>query len=140
MKYTFRPDLKGTHIRIADGVHGKLFEHLDSVTILPESSIVDSLDFILKESTIITLAAEPVPYQIDSWRAKAILEILGLLPAVESVLHNMSGEAGVVARAAWSACAPLIRNGPTVLSIAADLELSGAEVDSMFISAAELTY
>lgn len=79
-----------------------------------------------------------VPSEIANWRARAVLEIVDLLPTVTDMLEAMTGQAGIVARAAWAAGAPLVRNGPTVLTLAAAIPLTPAEIDAMFIQAAAL--
>lgn len=81
----------------------------------------------------------PVPGEIANWRAKAVLEIAGLLPTVEAALSAMPGEAGIVARNAWRDGAPFVRNGPTVTALAAVLGLTGEQVDAMFRQAAALS-
>ena len=80
----------------------------------------------------------PVPKEIANWRAKAVLEIAGLLPTVEATLAAMPGEAGIVARSAWAAGAPFARNGPTVTTLSVALGLTGEQVDAMFRQAAAI--
>ena len=88
---------------------------------------------------VTTIARSPkVPREIANWRARAVLELAGYLPAVQSAIAGMGGAAGVVARAAWLAGAPLARRGATVVALAAALELTDAQVDAMFIQAASL--
>ena len=92
---------------------------------------------------ILTLVPKPpaainVPSEIANWRARAVLELAGHISAVESALAEMEGNAGIVARAAWLAGAPLARRGATVVALAAALELTDAQVDAMFIQAASL--
>jgi hypothetical protein len=79
-----------------------------------------------------------IPREIANWRARAILDISGLLPSVEASLAAMTGEAGVVVRTAWQSGAPLARRGPTVSALAPALGLTEEQVDSMFIAAATL--
>ncbi len=79
-----------------------------------------------------------VPVEIANWRARAVLELAGLLDEVTSALYAMEGDAGIVARHAWNSGAALARNGPTVTSLAALLTLTDVQVDAMFIQAANL--
>lgn len=137
MKHTFRPSAhRPTHRRITDDVTGVLSSHPDTVTIRPPSALVALEDFIELDAPPV---AEPVPFEIASWRAKAVLEIAGLLDDVEAALTTMPGDAGVVARAAWQSGAPLVRRGATVTALAAQLSLSDEQVDQMFRQAAALT-
>ena len=87
------------------------------------------------------LPAPPVrvPREIVNWRARAVLEMAGLLPAVEAALSTIDGPAGIIVRAAWSSGAPLARRGPTVSALAATLGLTADQVDAMFIQAESLT-
>lgn len=79
-----------------------------------------------------------VPKEIANWRARAVLELAGLLPAVEAALAAMPGDEGVVVRHAWDAGAPLVRAGATVTAMAGTLNLTSEQVDAMFIQAAAL--
>lgn len=79
-----------------------------------------------------------VPREIAAWRAKAVLEIAGLLPQVEALITAMPEPAGTVVRRAWHDNAPLERQGQTVLSLSSSLNLSDEQLDAMFIQAASL--
>lgn len=156
MQHTFNTTVfRPTHTRLADSVHGILWEHSDTAVIQPQSAIVDPADFVaytppprVPPSTPHTPAvpvpppalpeAPVIPPEIANWRARAVLEIAGLLPTVTAALNALEGDAGVVARAAWSAGAPLVRNGPTVLALANLLGLTAAQIDTMFLQAAAL--
>lgn len=76
-----------------------------------------------------------VPREIANWRARAVLELAGLLPAVEAAIQGMAGAEGVVVRNAWLAGAPLARAGATVTALAPALGLTDEQVDAMFIQA-----
>jgi hypothetical protein len=92
------------------------------------------------DGALITSPYPPkVPQEIALWRAKAVIELAGLLTSVHSLLAAMEGDAGVVARAAWSAGAPLARHGATVKALAGALNLTDEQVDAMFIQAAALS-
>lgn len=79
-----------------------------------------------------------VPREIANWRARAVLELAGLLPAVEAAIAGMGGPDGIVVRHAWQSGAPLARRGPTVAALAPLLGLADFQVDQMFIQAASL--
>jgi hypothetical protein len=79
-----------------------------------------------------------VPREIANWRARAVLELSGLLPSVEAALATMDGPEAIVVRHAWQSGAPLARKGPTVSALAPALGLTEEQVDSMFIQAASL--
>lgn len=79
-----------------------------------------------------------VPREIAAWRAKAILEITGLLPQVEALIATVPDAAAVIVRRAWTDQSPLERHGQTVLTLAAALDLNDAQLDALFIQAAAL--
>ncbi len=137
MKYVFSPHAKGTHIRSSDGVRGNLLEFPDAVRIMPESAAMPSADGF-EPVPAPPAPPAPVPGEIANWRAKAVLELAGLLTAVEAALYAMPEPARTVALAAWNGGADLARNGPTVLAIAPVLNLTDSQVDDMFRQAAAL--
>jgi hypothetical protein len=126
-----------SHTRIADGVRGILKAYPDSAQIEPASALVDPAGFALTSEW--PPAAARVPAEISNWRARAVLEITGHLPAVESALAAIEGEAGIVARAAWSSGAALARDGATVVALSAALGITSEQIDAMFIQAEALT-
>ena len=84
--------------------------------------------------------APRVPREVDNWRARAVLESLGLLPQVDALITALEGPHAVVVRNAWKGAAPLQRRGPTVKALAASLNLSEEQLDAMFIQADALSY
>jgi hypothetical protein len=80
-----------------------------------------------------------VPREIANWRARAVLELAGLLATVEAAIAGMTGPEGTVVRNAWQSGAPLARRGPTVSGLAPALGLTEAQVDAMFIQAEALS-
>jgi len=142
MKHTFRPDpAKGTHVRLSDSVRGTLHTFPDTVTVEPVAAMVSAEDFAeYIDTTPPAVISPPVPAEVANWRARAVLELAGLLPSVEAALGAMTGSEGIVARAAWQAGAPFVRNGPTVASIATALSLTSEQVDAMFVQAAALIF
>jgi hypothetical protein len=79
-----------------------------------------------------------VPREIANWRARAVLELQGLLPTVDAMIGAMTGPESVVVRNAWLAGAPLARRGPTVTALGTQLGLTAQQIDQMFISAESL--
>lgn len=79
-----------------------------------------------------------VPREIAAWRAKAVIEMAGLMPQVEAHIASVPDAAAVIVRRAWDDNAPLQRHGQTVLALSAALALSDEQVDAMFIQAATL--
>jgi hypothetical protein len=136
MKHTFQAAATpATHVRTSDGVEGILYEYSDASVVLPLSAIVDLADF-----AAIPPPPAPVviPTEIANWRARAVLEIAGLLPTVDAAIAALAGDAGIVARSAWHAGAPLVRHGPTVLALSSALGLTDEQVDAMFLRAEAL--
>lgn len=87
-----------------------------------------------------TLPTTPprIPREIANWRARAVLELQGLLPRIDAMIADMTGPEGIVVRQAWQAGAPLARNGATVLTLAPSLGLTSQQIDDLFIAAAAL--
>jgi hypothetical protein len=79
-----------------------------------------------------------VPREIANWRARAILELQGLLPTVDGMIAAMTGPEAIVVRNAWYAGAPLARRGATVTALASQLGLTPDQIDAMFIAAENL--
>lgn len=79
-----------------------------------------------------------IPREIANWRARAVLDLSGLLEPVEAALGSLPGVDGIIARHAWQSGAPLARNGATVSALAPALGLSAPQVDAMFIQAESL--
>lgn len=79
-----------------------------------------------------------IPHEIAQWRARAVLEMQGLLASVVTLIDSLEGVEAIVIRNAWSAGAPLARHGQTVLMLAQSLDLDDTQLDAMFIAAAAL--
>lgn len=112
-------------------------EHAARLLYLLGTDLPASLSLI---ATGQNLPAPPprIPREIANWRARAILELQGLLPTVEALITAMTGPEGIVVRNAWAAGAPLARHGPTVTALSPQLGLTSDQIDSMFIAAAAL--
>lgn len=83
-------------------------------------------------------ARNQVPQEIANWRARAILEVEGLLLQVDTLIDALTGPEGVAVKSAWIYGAPLKRGGATVKALAAQLNLTEEQLDSLFIQAAAL--
>lgn len=136
MKHTFQvASHNATHIRTSDGVEGILHEYGESSVVLPLSALVDASDFTLIPPPA---APVPIPSEIANWRARAVLEIAGLLPKVDAAIASLDGAAGIVARTAWHSGASLVRHSPTVLAMTSALNLTSDQVDALFVQAEAL--
>lgn len=102
------------------------------------SDLAGALQALINGEPLPPLPAR-VPREIANWRARAVLELAGLLPTVEAAIAGMGGPEGVVVRNAWQSGAPLARKGPTVSALAPALGLSDFQVDQMFIQASSLS-
>jgi hypothetical protein len=80
------------------------------------------------------VAPPPVPAAIAAWKAKAWLELEGLLAASEA-----AAEAGnAVARNAWRHAAEWHRDSPLMQALGAGLGLTPEQIDEAFIGAAAI--
>jgi len=93
---------------------------------------------LLAQGAPLPIPPPRIPREIANWRARAVLEINGLLSAVDAMVQAMEGPEGIVVRQAWQAGAPLARNGSTVLTLAPALGLTSQQIDDMFIAAGSL--
>ena len=75
-----------------------------------------------------------VPYTVTPFQAKAAIYAAGLLPAVEAAI----AAAPKVAQLAWSDATEFTRDSPTIAALSAQLGLSSAQVDALFIAAAAI--
>jgi hypothetical protein len=109
-------------------------QHIERVQHLLKS---DPTNYLQALADGVQLPALPprIPREIDNWRARAVLDLAGLLEPVEAALGSLTGVEGVIARHAWESGAPLARHGATVVALAPALGLSDSQVDAMFIQA-----
>ena len=77
-----------------------------------------------------------VPQSVTRFKAKAALLNAGLLDAVESLMGNETTPA--LARLAWKEALEFERSSQTVAAMAAALNLSGSQLDDLFIAAAQI--
>lgn len=76
----------------------------------------------------------PTPQVVSRFQARAALHLADLLTAVESLMADPATP--VLSRLAWQDAQEFRRTSPTVLSMAAALELDDAALDALFVAAA----
>lgn len=79
-----------------------------------------------------------IPTVVTMRQARLALLGAGLLTTVNSAIAAMSGTAGDAARIEWEFAATVDRGSPLVASLSAALNLSPAQLDSLFSAAAVL--
>ena len=79
-----------------------------------------------------------VPAEVAMWKAKSILEVQGVLPAVKKAINTMPGESGIVARQKWAHATVVSRTDSLVTVMQSSMGWSDEVVDGMFIAAANL--
>ena len=77
-----------------------------------------------------------VPASVALWQAKAALQNAGLLTAASAAVTAMNNEA---ITAFWAQAQSIDRASPTVAAIASTLNLTGAQLDALFIAAAGIS-
>lgn len=75
-----------------------------------------------------------VPQVVTRFQARAALHLAGLLTTVESLMTDPQTD--MLARLAWQDAQEFRRQSPTVLSMAATLGLTDAQLDALFTTAA----
>jgi hypothetical protein len=80
------------------------------------------------------LAPVVVPFNVTPFQAKAALLAAGLLPAVEAAI----AAASPIAQLAWTDATGFTRDSPTIAALSAQLGLTSAQVDDLFIAAASI--
>ena len=80
------------------------------------------------------VASVVIPFSVTPFQAKAAILQAGLLPAVEAALATASP----IAQLAWSDATEFTRDSPTINALAAQLGLTDAQVDDLFIAASQV--
>lgn len=75
-----------------------------------------------------------VPQVVTRFQARAALHLAGLLTTVESLMTDPQTD--MLARLAWQDAQEFRRQSPTMLSMAATLGLTDAQLDALFTTAA----
>jgi len=84
------------------------------------------------------VVAPVVPAQVTRAQALVVLSQAGLVPAIEAAIDAKGEPAKTVASIAWKESLHFVRNGATVTMLAADLGLTDAQVDDLFIQAGQV--
>ena len=79
-----------------------------------------------------------VPVEVAMWKAKSILDAQGYLTAADSLISQMTGAEGVVAKHKWAHATVVNRKDPLVAGIQMAMGWTNEVVDGMFIAAANL--
>ena len=77
---------------------------------------------------------DDVPQVVTRFQARAALHLAGLLTTVESLMTDPQTD--MLARLAWQDAQEFRRQSPTMLSMAATLGLTDAQLDALFTTAA----
>lgn len=79
-----------------------------------------------------------VPFDVPSWRIKAVTTLMGLKQQVDSIIDALPEPNRTVAFLAWNEGSRLERYSPMLLQLAVALQLTEYEIDNIFIQAANL--
>ncbi len=79
-------------------------------------------------------SAQPVPLSVSRFQARAALMQAGLLSQVQEAIGN----ADDLTQLAWAEAVEFRRDSPAIAAIAVALGLSDAQIDALFIAAAEI--
>lgn len=81
-----------------------------------------------------TAPPAPVPGTVTPFQAKAALYAAGLLPAVEAAI----AASPKLAQLAYSDATEFTRDSPTIAALSAQLGLTSAQVDALFVAASKI--
>ena len=79
-----------------------------------------------------------VPFDVPTWRLRAILALDNLEQSVTDALDQLTEPQKTIAKRAWDFGSKTERNSPTVTMIKAILTLNDSEVDDIFQRAANI--
>lgn len=79
-----------------------------------------------------------IPQSVTMRQARLALLAAGLLDDVEAALASMAGDEGKAARIEWDYSSEVHRHKPFVLSLGAQLGLTGEQLDQLFIAASQI--
>jgi hypothetical protein len=77
----------------------------------------------------------PVPFDVPTWRLRAILAINNLEQSVTDALDQLTDPQKTIAKKAWDYGRKTERSSPTVDFIKGVLNLTDAQVDDIFVQA-----
>ncbi len=78
--------------------------------------------------------APVIPAEVSRFQARAALHIAGLLPSIEAAL----AAADPLAQIAWADAQVFRRDSPTIAALAAAIGMTEAQIDALFIQAAQI--
>jgi hypothetical protein len=111
------------------------FSSLNDVSLFkqsnPEWANIQPVEY---EEEIIPEAAI-VPFEVPTWRLRAILAISNLEQSVTDALDQLSDPQKTIAKKSWDFGSKTERSSPTVDFIKGVLNLTDAQVDDIFIHA-----
>jgi len=79
-----------------------------------------------------------VPTKVTMRQARRALLAAGLLTQVNAAIAGMTGAAGDAARIDWEFSSEVQRNWPLVAALQPALDLTDAQLDSLFLAASQL--
>lgn len=85
-----------------------------------------------------SLGSTPVPPSVSAFQARAVLIQAGLLDGVEAALAADTTDQGRINLARWEYGLTVERASPLVAAVGAALGLTPADIDQMFIDAAQV--
>ena len=80
----------------------------------------------------------PVPHEVPMWAIRAILDLEGLTPSINTILSQLPEPGKTIVLRVWEYGNYIRRDSPTIAALTVALNKTSAEVDSYFIRADEL--
>ena len=113
-------------------------QHPDAVRYTVAGHVVDAIGGEPTPEEVAAFLAPPVPASVTMRQARLALLQAGHLAAVTAALAATPGMAGEAARIEWEYASTLERDSPLVQAFAAQLGLTGGDLDALFTAAATL--
>ena len=79
-----------------------------------------------------------VPHEVPMWSIRAILDLAGLTPQINSILNDLAEPQRTIVLRAWEYGNYIRRDSPTIAALTLALNKTSAEVDAYFIEAYKL--
>ena len=111
-----------------------LINSADEMGSLPAGAVPITVDEFLSILDSCQVTEQAVPQVVTRFQARAALHLAGLLTTVESLMTDPQTD--MLARLAWQDAQEFRRQSPTMLSMAATLGLTDAQLDALFTTAA----
>lgn len=116
--------------------NGQVFAY-DSVREREQFGSPDLVAMTDEEVGALTAPSAPsVPQSVTRFQALAALHLAGRLSAVQAIMA--AAETPVIAKLAWDNALSFERNSPTLASLAGMLGMTPADLDTLFIAAAQI--